>query len=183
MCICYLASDNFVTMKLVIRFFTRTLCSEFFFFFFHLRAHDQHVDYSGACNWGCSLLYLLLINYVSNVWDGCSDMHIKKCQCVQKRAVKVLCAVSPVLTWREHISYGPLPLEEHLQFNKCILMHKVIYNNLPQYLRRLVHSGARSDHSSRNSILVLPKTRINFYKMSLAYSGSFCWNALPRSLK
>ena len=28
-----------------------------FLFFFHLRAHNQHVDYSGACNWGCSLLY------------------------------------------------------------------------------------------------------------------------------
>ena len=62
-------------------------------------------------------------------------------------------------------------------------MHKVIYSNLPQYLRQLVHNGARSDHSSRNSILVLPKTRINIYKMSFVYSGSFCWNALPRSLK
>ena len=27
------------------------------FFFFHLRAHNQQVDYSGAYNWGCSLLY------------------------------------------------------------------------------------------------------------------------------
>ena len=26
-----------------------------FFFFFHLRAHNQHVDYSGAYNWECSL--------------------------------------------------------------------------------------------------------------------------------
>ena len=26
-------------------------------FFFHLRAHNQHVDYSGAYNWGCSLWY------------------------------------------------------------------------------------------------------------------------------
>ena len=62
-------------------------------------------------------------------------------------------------------------------------MHKVIYSNLPQYLRQLVHNEARSDHSSRNSILILPKTRIDIYKMSFAYSGSFCWNALPRSLK
>ena len=27
------------------------------FFFFHLTAHNQHVDYSGAYNWGCSLCY------------------------------------------------------------------------------------------------------------------------------
>ena len=25
--------------------------------FFHVRAHNQRVDYSGACNWGCSLYY------------------------------------------------------------------------------------------------------------------------------
>ena len=28
-------------------------------FFFHLRAHNQCVDYSGAYNWGCLLLYWL----------------------------------------------------------------------------------------------------------------------------
>ena len=93
------------------------------------------------------------------------------------------CAASPMLTGRGHISYGPLPLKEHLQCNKCILVHKVVHNKSPQYLRQLVHTGARSDHSSRNSILILPKTRIDIYKMSFAYSGSFCWNALPRTLK
>ena len=112
------------------------------------------------------------INYVSNVWDSCSDVHLKKLKAVQKRAVKVLCAASPMLT-----------LKEHLQYNKCILVHKVIHNKSPHYLRQLVHTGARSDHSSRNSILILPRTRIDIYKMSFAYSGSFRWNALPRSLK
>ena len=90
---------------------------------------------------------------------------------------------SPVLTGRGHISYGPLPLKEHLQYNKCILVHKVIHNKSPQYLRQIVHTGVCSDHSSQNSILILPKTRIYIYKMGFAYSGSFCWNALPRSLK
>ena len=32
------------------------------FFFFHLRAHNQHVDYSGAYNWGCSL-YTVLVRH------------------------------------------------------------------------------------------------------------------------
>ena len=150
MCICSLASDMFVTVKLVIRFFTLTVCPELI---------------------------------VSNVWDGCSDVHIKKLKTVHKRAVKVLCAASPMLTGRGHFSYGPLPLKERLQCNKCILVHKVICNKSPQYLRQLVHTGARNDHSSRNSILIFPKTRIDIYKMSFAFSGSFCWNALPRSLK
>ena len=112
-----------------------------------------------------------------------SDLHLKKLKAVHKRAVKVLCAASPMLTGRGHISYGPLPLKEHLQYNKCILVHKVIHNKSPQSLRQLVQIGARSNHSSRNSILILPITRIDIYKMSFAYSGSFCWNAQPRSLK
>ena len=151
MCICSLASDTFVTLKLVIRFFHAHIMSR--------------------------------INYVSNVWDGCSDVHIKKLQAVHKRAVKILCAVSPMLTGRGHISYGPLPLKEHIQYNKCILVHTVIHKKSPQYLRQLVHIGARSDHGLRNSSLILPKTRINIYKMSFACSGSFCCNVLPRSLK
>ena len=134
MCICSLASDTFVTVKLLIRFFTLTLCPELI---------------------------------VSNVWDGCSDVHIKKLKAVHKRAVKVLCAASPMLTGRGHISHGPLPLREPLKCNKCISVHKVIHNKSPQYLRQFAHTGARNDHSSRNSILILHKTRIDIYEFCL----------------
>ena len=107
------------------------------------------------------------INYVSNVWDSCSDVRLKKLKAVHKRAVKVLCAASPMLTGQGHISYGPLPLKEHLQYNKCILVQKVIHNKSPQYLRQFAHTGARNDHSSRNSILILHKTRIDIYEFCL----------------
>ena len=142
-----------------------------------------HVCNSEAFNTFFHAHIMSRINYVSNVWDGCSDVHIKQLKAVHKRAVKVLCAASPLLTGRGHTSHGPLPLREPLKCNKCILVHKVIHNKSPQYLRQLVHTGARNDHSSLNSIVILPKTRTGIYKMSFAYSGSFCWNALPRSLK
>ena len=147
----------------------------------YLLSRLRHFCNSEACNTFFHSHIMSRIHYVSIVWDGCSDVHIKKA--VLKRAFKVLCAASPVLTGQGHISYGPLPLKEHIQCNKCILVHKVIHNKSPHYLRQLVHTGARNDHSSRNSILILPKTRTDIYKMSFAYSGSFCWNALPRSLK
>jgi len=71
------------------------------------------------------------INYVSNAWDGCRDVHLKKLKAVHKRAVKVLCAASPMLTGRGRISYGPLPSKEHIQYNKCILVPKVIQQITP----------------------------------------------------
>ena len=90
-----------------------------------------------------------------------------------RRAVKVLCAASPLLTGRGHFSYGPLPLKERLQCNKCILVHKVIHNKSPQYLRQLVHTGARNDHSSRNSILILPKQELTFIRRVLLILDPF----------
>ena len=145
----------------------------------YLLSRLRHFCNSEACNTFFHALIMSRINYVFS----CSDVHLRKLKAVHKLAVKVLCAASPMLSGRGHISYGPLPLKEHLQCNKCILVHKVIHNKSPQYSRQLVQIGARSDHSSWNSILILPKTRIDIYKMSFAYSGSFCWNALPRSLK
>ena len=62
------------------------------------------------------------------------------------------------LTGCEHISYGPLPRKQHLQFNKCILVHKVVHGTSPPCLGQPVHTGARSDHSSRNRMIILPKT-------------------------
>ena len=127
----------------------------------------SHFCNTEACNTFFHAHIMSRINHVSNVWDSCSDVHLKKLKAVHKRAVKVLCAASPMLTGRGHISYGPLPSKELLQYNKCILVHKVIHNKSPQYPRQLVQIGARSDNSSRNSILILPKTRIDIYEFCL----------------
>ena len=61
---------------------------------------------SEACNTFFHVHIMSRINYVSNVWDGCSDVHIKKLKTVHKRGVKVLCAASPVLTERGHFIWS-----------------------------------------------------------------------------
>ena len=127
----------------------------------YLLSRLKHFCNSEAFNTSFHAHIMSRINYVSNVWDGCSDVHIKKVKAVHKPAVKVRCAASPVLTGRGHISHGLLPLREPLKCNKCISVHKVIHNKSPQYLRQFAHTGARNDHSSRNSILILHKTRID----------------------
>ena len=74
-------------------------------------------------------------------------------------------------------------LKQHLQSNKCILVHKVVHSKSPAYLRQLPHAGTSSNVNSSNSILGLPKTRIDLYKMSFSYFGSYCWNMLPNDLE
>ena len=97
----------------------------------YLLSRLRHFCNSKACNTFYHVHIMSRINYVSNVWDSCSDVHLKKLKAVHKRAVKVLCAASPMITGRGHISYCPLPLKVHLQYDKCILVHKVIHNKSP----------------------------------------------------
>ena len=61
----------------------------------YLLSRLRRVYSSEACNTFFLRSHYVQINYVSNVWDGCSDVHIKKRKAVHKRAVKVLCAASP----------------------------------------------------------------------------------------
>ena len=46
-----------------------------------------------------------------------------------------------------------LSLKQHLHYNLCILVHKVVHNKSPAYLRQLLHAGIRSNVNSRNSNL------------------------------
>ena len=113
MCICFLVSDTFLTLK-----------------------HEEH---------SLTHIFMSRINYVTSVWGGCSDLNIKKLKPVHKCAVKVLRAVSQMLRGRGHTSVDPLSLKQHLQYNKCILVHKVVHDKSPAYLRQLLHAGTRSN--------------------------------------
>ena len=70
-------AKNVYLLSRLRRVYNSEACNTFFVLFLFLRSH------------------YVQINYVSNVWDGCSDVHIKKRKAVHKRAVKVLCAASP----------------------------------------------------------------------------------------
>ena len=54
----------------------------------------RHVFNAEACRTFLNGHILSRINYVSNVWNDCSDMYVKKLKSVRKRAVKDLRAAS-----------------------------------------------------------------------------------------
>ena len=53
----------------------------------YLLSRLKHFCNSEAFNTSFHAHIMSRINYVSNVWDRCSDVHIKKLKAVQKRAV------------------------------------------------------------------------------------------------
>ena len=72
-------------------------------------------------------------------------------------------------------------------YQKAILMYKIMHNLTPPYLTSLfkfskeVHD--RTLRSTSENLLYVPKPNFEFYRNSLAYSGSKIWNSIPDHLR
>ena len=120
------------------------------------------------------------INYASTLYDGCSKDMLKQLNSIYRRAVKHLIFQPGLPTDDKLQKLKLLPLEKHLQYNKLILMQKIVNGKTPSYLTKLIKkSTIRLD--SKN--LITPPSRIDLYQTSLAFSGSQLWNKLPMELK
>ena len=65
-------------------------------------------------------------------------------------------------------------------YNTAVLMFKVHMGWAPKYVRDLLNR-APARYESTN--YVVPRTRIDRYKMSCVFSGSSVWNSLPPKMK
>ena len=117
MCICYLVSGTFLTLK-----------------------HVEHSFMHKSC----------LEQMMSLTHGTVGVTHIKKHICTQTCSQSSSCGFTNV-TGRGHTSADPLPLKQHLQYNECILVHKVVHNKAPAYLRELLHAETSSSVKERNS--------------------------------
>ena len=70
-----------------------------------------------------------------------------------------------------------LPLQRQLDFSKALLF-KANRSMVPSYITSLF-----SKCNSRTIRYILPKSRIDLYKTSLAISGPSVWNTLPVAIK
>ena len=67
---------------------------------------------------------------------------------------------------------------------KAGIMFKIINGDAPSYLQNLF-SVRGSGYNLRDSEikLNLPKSRTNYLKRSLCYSGALLWNSLPQNIR
>ena len=120
------------------------------------------------------------INYASVIWDGAASRHFKRLQSLFKRAVKIILPDPLLSQYEKHSQLNILPLQKHLNVNKCLFLYKIQNALAPDYLSHfLIPSSNR--YASKNYIL--PRTRIDLYKSSIAFSGASLWNTLPSDIK
>jgi hypothetical protein len=120
------------------------------------------------------------INYASNVWCHARENLLKRLNSLHRRAAKFL-APSPYLSTDDKLkSAHVLSLYNQFNFNTAVLVFKVKNGLAPAYMERLLVK-ANDKYDSGN--FLLPRTRIDMYKSSSAFSRTSVWNSLPANVK
>ena len=120
-----------------------------------------------------------IIDYGSTLWDLANANTLKSLVSLHKRALKAILLKNTTLVSSDYNFLSILPLKERLNYNKGVLIHKIMSRKVPPSLRAKL-SLNQSWHSGK---LNIPIPRIDLFKSSLVYSGSVLWNSLPDSLR
>ena len=122
------------------------------------------------------------VDFASPVWDMCPQTHLKNVNSLYRRSAKFIMPDQTLSTDDKMKDLNILPLEKQLEYNKCIMMYKVVSNMAPPYLCNIFeHSQTRYDNSRSDLKPIRP--RIDLVKTSLAFSGVSLWNSLPLYLR
>jgi retron-type reverse transcriptase len=120
------------------------------------------------------------INYASTIWSGASNNNLTKLNSLHRRAVKLISDTPLVSTDQKLKNLKILPLNKQFDFNTAVLMFKVKNNMAPPYLQSLLTPSTDRYGSDR---YLCPKTRVDIFKSSFAFSGPFIWNTIPICIK
>ncbi|WP_295438308.1 hypothetical protein, partial [Thiolapillus sp.] len=91
------------------------------------------------------------INYASTLWDGCSEVHLKKLNSLHRRAAKLILSDPSIPTDDKLKTLKLLPLTKQLKYNKAVMMFKVRNGKTPEYIRSLF-TRSSSRYGSNNFI-------------------------------
>ena len=119
------------------------------------------------------------IDYASTLYDMCSDNTLKPLERIYKRSLKVVLSKSASLAYEDYLKLSLLPLPLKLQYNKAVMMYKIMNGYAPSPLI----SRFPKNQSRYTDNILIKKPRLDLFKTSLAYSGSTLWNTLPGDIK
>ena len=122
------------------------------------------------------------IDYASVVWDGCSEVHLKKLNTLHRRAGKLILPDPSLSTKQKMSALGILNLPQQLAYNKGIFMHKVLTNISPDYLVQ-VFISRQSHYTNSSNNFYVPRPRLDLFKTSISFAGASLWNSLPQNTK
>ena len=130
---------------------------------------------------------LTSLDYCLTIWGNASKTQIERLHKLQKCAARIILDAAPdapsqplftELNW--------LNIYERLEYNKGILMFKILHGLAPPYLRNLFTFQSSNNYLFRsisNGNLCIPRHATESFKRSLQYSGATLWNCLPVTVR
>ncbi|VDI78854.1 Hypothetical predicted protein [Mytilus galloprovincialis] len=133
--------------------------------------------------------YILpIFDFCCSIWGNCYEDGYKKILKMQKRAARIILD-APILTHSINLfkELKWLNFKSRISYHKLILVHKILNDKAPDYLKELcrpiVNLHSRNLRSSANNNLAVVRPNTNSMKKSFAYSSSILWNKLPNEIK
>ena len=127
------------------------------------------------------------LDYADIIWDNCSEILVDQLESVHLDAIRtIIGAVRGTSHIKLYTESGFISLKERRYRHKLILYHKIVNNNVPEYLisklPRLV-SEINPYHRRRPYERSEPNWDIDIYHKSFFPSTTRHWNDLPENIQ
>ena len=128
-----------------------------------------------------------LLEYASEVWDGCSITDSNRIEKVQLHAARIITGL-PIFASLNSLYFetGWEKLDERRKSKKLALMYKIVNNEAPSYLNDLLPNtvNAASNYNLRNRLnFEIPFVRLCSYENSFFPSTLKLWNELLLNIR
>lgn len=125
-------------------------------------------------------------DYCSSIMLSYTQELLDRMQKVQNKGMRLVLGVNKYTSIKSMIeTLGWMDIRQRMIYNCCILIHKLIVNETPQYLfKNIVKLNDKHGHDTRGGIMIdITSTRTHSAEKSIAYKGFNYYNKLPNSLK
>jgi hypothetical protein len=129
------------------------------------------------------------LDYCNAIMTGLPETTILPLTRVLHTAARIVMKLSR----RDHITQTLrllhwLPIRQRIIFKLCLMMHNIVNNRAPSYLKDMVTScravqGDRQLRSASNLSFVPQRTRLKFGDRAFGVAGPNAWNRLPSDLR
>ena len=125
--------------------------------------------------------------FAGYIWGNAPKTRIERLHKLQICAARIILGAAPDASSKPLFNdLNWLNIFERIQYNKGILMYKILNGLSPTYLHHLFSPQSSSTYHSRsvsNRNLCIPRHSTESFKRTLQYSGAKLWNSLPLNVR
>ena len=159
-------------------------CQSAYYHLHNIRTIQHYLSQEATCT-NMHAFVTSQIDYWKSLMDGLSDNLIKKLQCVQNTAARL------VLNLRKYdritlalVTFHWLPVKYRIEFKTLLFIFNGCHGKAPSYFQEMISPSKSRWYSIRSNeacVVTVPKFKHDtFSKRAFAVWGPLAWNCLPK---